>query len=159
MIGDLESCNVLGDKLCTTHNQDGRLCRKQAVDEWDRLRLEHEDALLQIRRLKQALYDECTGQSCGAVDCEGGYRNCVGCDRRAKMAYGPDWGKSEKREVLMKNAEFYVEPLPKDWDGSPKGCWDQHPLTREICQLKPDGHTVHKRDDASGKQLLCWVRS
>ena len=49
MIGDLESCNVMSDGLCTAHNQDGRLCRKQAVDEWDRLRLKHEETLLQIR--------------------------------------------------------------------------------------------------------------
>jgi hypothetical protein len=66
---------------------------------------------------------------------------------------------TEKRNDPVKNCSFHVEPCPKDWDGSPKGCWDQHPLTREICQLKPDGHTTHKRDDASGKQLLCWVRS
>lgn len=55
MIGDLENCNVLGDRLCTTHNQDGRLCRKQAVDEWDRLRLELEEKKLQISEVVKAL--------------------------------------------------------------------------------------------------------
>jgi hypothetical protein len=48
------------------------------------------------------------------------------------------------------------EPLPKKWDGSPKGCWEQHPKTREICQLPPDGHKVHKRDDSTGTQLISW---
>ncbi len=47
--------------------------------------------------------------------------------------------------------------LPATWDGSPKGCWAQHPKTREICQLAPDGHTVHERDDTNGTQLLRWV--
>lgn len=48
------------------------------------------------------------------------------------------------------------EPLPEHWNGSPKGCWDQHPRTREICQLPPDGHIIHKRDDAGRTQLMRW---
>lgn len=48
------------------------------------------------------------------------------------------------------------EGIPAGWDGSPKGCWAQHPQTREICQLPSDGHIVHKRDDTTGTQLICW---
>lgn len=59
MIGDLESCHWFADKFCVTHKQPEKECRKKAVDEWDRLRLKHEETLLQIDELKDDLADEC----------------------------------------------------------------------------------------------------
>ena len=71
MIGDLESCNPMSDGLCTAHNQDGRLCRKQAVDEWDRLRLAHESLKAQLRTAQEVIdkhvADQIEGLHC--VDC------------------------------------------------------------------------------------------
>lgn len=53
------------------------------------------DALkLQNDALKKALYAECTGQACAADgECYQGYRQCTGCEIRAKKAYGEGWGK------------------------------------------------------------------
>ncbi len=65
--------------------------------------------------------------------------------------YGPSLSKHGPPLVCLEG-----RPLPAGWDGSPKGCWVQHPLTREICQLPPDGHKIHMRDDASGTRLLRW---
>lgn len=48
---------------------------------------------LQIDELKKALYAECTGQACNPDDCYQGYRQCTGCEIRAKKAYGEGWGK------------------------------------------------------------------
>lgn len=56
------------------------------------VRIQRDQFQEQLSKVKRALYDECTGQSCGE-GCEGGYRACVGCDRRAKMAHGIGWGK------------------------------------------------------------------
>ncbi len=47
--------------------------------------------------------------------------------------------------------------LPNKWDSSPKGCFAQHPMTREICQLPVDGHDVHQRLHPNGTELMCWV--
>ncbi len=54
----------------------------------------------------------------------------------------------------MKNVT--LEPLPEAWDERPKGCWNPHPGTREICQLPVDGHEIHKRKHPNGTQLECW---
>jgi len=54
----------------------------------------------------------------------------------------------------MKNVT--LEPLPEIWDERPKGCWNPHPGTREICQLPADGHEIHKRKHPNGTQLECW---
>jgi len=48
------------------------------------------------------------------------------------------------------------EPLPTNWDDSPKGCYSPHPGSRAICQLPPDGHSLHKRKHANGQELECW---
>lgn len=49
---------------------------------------------LQIDELKKALYAECVGQACAADgECYQGYRQCTGCEIRAKKAYGEGWGK------------------------------------------------------------------
>lgn len=93
MIGDLENCNVMSDGLCTAHNQDGRLCRKQAVDEWDQLRLKHEETLLQVRDLTEIL--EAAGMAKKIWEC--------GC-------YVPTW---DKRTII---------PCPKHvGSGAPAG--------------------------------------
>lgn len=49
-----------------------------------------------------------------------------------------------------------LQRLPKKWDESPKGCWNSHPFSREICQLPPDGHKIHKRKHPNGIELECW---
>lgn len=42
---------------------------------------------LQIRELRSALVAECRGESCDTEECAGGgYRNCSGCEQRAKEA-------------------------------------------------------------------------
>ena len=48
------------------------------------------------------------------------------------------------------------QPVPKTWSDSPKGCWSAHPLSREVCQLEPNGHKVHQRLHANGQELECW---
>lgn len=48
------------------------------------------------------------------------------------------------------------EPLPANWDESPKGCYSPHPGSREVCQLPGDGHELHKRKHANGQELECW---
>lgn len=52
-----------------------------------------------------------------------------------------------------------MEPLPKNWDESPKGCWAPHPDSREICQRPADGHKIHKRKHPNGLELECWKDS
>lgn len=47
---------------------------------------------LQVGELKKALYAECRGEACNPDECHGGYRQCTGCEVRAKKAYGPGWG-------------------------------------------------------------------
>lgn len=47
---------------------------------------------LQVAALQKALYAECYGSACDVGNCYGGYRECSGCERRAKEAYGPGWG-------------------------------------------------------------------
>jgi len=56
----------------------------------------------------------------------------------------------------VSNPEVTQEPLPPDWDESPKGCWAPHPLTRTICQLPPDGHEVHKNKPSTATWIECW---
>ena len=48
------------------------------------------------------------------------------------------------------------EKAPKNWDESPKGCWAANPLSRQVCQLKPDGHILHKCKPLTGLELDCW---
>lgn len=50
-----------------------------------------------------------------------------------------------------------LEPLPKNWDESPKGCWAMHPQSRVICELPLDGHKVHKSKHPNGLELECWT--
>jgi hypothetical protein len=56
----------------------------------------------------------------------------------------------------MKTPKIKLERLPKNWDESPKGCYVPHPQSRAICQLRADGHSVHKRKHPNGVHLECW---
>lgn len=60
-------------------------------------------------------------------------------------------------EARMSVDKIKLEPVPKDWDDRPKGCWVSHPLAREICQLPPDGHKIHKRRHPNCQFLECWT--
>lgn len=69
------------------------------------------------------------------------------------MSDGKNYGPS-----LSKHARPIIsrEGKPINWNGSPKGCWNQHPLSGEICQLPPDGHKIHKREMMDHASLECW---
>lgn len=69
MIADIENCAVLSDGHCATHKQPGKDCRKQAVDEWDLLRLERE-------RMRNVVDAACALESIlGFDDLNSAYRN------------------------------------------------------------------------------------
>lgn len=62
--------------------------------EYDMLQSELEKAELQVNETRQALFDEVKGVACG-TECAGpGYRECGGCDARAKKALGLRPGQS-----------------------------------------------------------------
>jgi hypothetical protein len=58
MICDLENCHVLEDGYCAVHKQPGMDCRKQAITEFDRLRLDLENAKLQVSALNEELNEK-----------------------------------------------------------------------------------------------------
>lgn len=76
-------------------------------------------------------------------------------DEVVQIFVGPD---VEVVEILEPEVEpqFYTT-LPLEWDESPKGCHATNPESREICQLRPDGHQIHMRKHPDGLRLLCWV--
>jgi hypothetical protein len=74
---------------------------------------------LQIDELKKALYAECVGQAChDDGECYQGYRQCTGCEIRAKKAYGPGWGGViEKREDESRIVCYLAELNVKSKEG------------------------------------------
>lgn len=124
-------------------------CRLALADEQDRTRelqlqnqgmrmlLEQVACDFHLRHMKKG--DTTTPETCEQEPCAKIRRACA---------------ENPKGETSMVCLES--RPLPAGWDGSPKGCWEQHPETRQICQLPPDGHTAHERDDATGVGLLRW---
>ncbi len=81
--------------------------------EWAAMKSENTKLLLQIDELKAALYAECRGLACESEGCYVGYRNCSGCEARAKKAYGPDWGKEVKRVEQSPNVGPLGAMCPK----------------------------------------------
>lgn len=60
-------------------------------------------------------------------------------------------------EPPAKRRIMTIEPLPKKWDESPKGCFSAHPLSRLICQRKKGNHKIHKRLHSNKRELETWT--
>lgn len=75
---------------------------------------------LQIQALQNALYAECKGVACTSDACYGGYRQCTGCEARAKIAFGPGWGEHPQNGLRLGESRNLPYPKPISNDDAVK---------------------------------------
>jgi|ERR1700687_1839049 len=110
MITDLDSCSQMSDGHCPAHNQQAKECRRQAVTEYDQLRL-------QLEEMREVVDAACAYESIlGFDDLNSAYQN-----------------RREVTDAFVKAVGAYKTRLPqKPKDERPRVTTCEHKDSREV---------------------------
>jgi hypothetical protein len=123
-----------------------------------RLHAELQKAQGEIEALKKALWAECKGEACSPEECYGGYRQCSGCEKRAKAVLGD----FVERQYPKKEEPKMGSAMEKAWKDLQVDLYITHisgwPL-REPIHLKPGDRLQHNGVEILGPETILAIGS